>query len=89
MRPPFLFLKVLYEVKQVVSSLVLIYFGRCGLEHTIKANFITFQPVDLEICSILIFYKRVWDYNPGHNIFELYKTLVKIRFATSKSKLDM
>ena len=28
-------------------------------------------------------------YNPGHNILELYNILVKIRFTTSKTKLDI
>ena len=45
----------------MVSTLVLTHFGRPALGHTIKTNFITFQTVDLEICSILIFYKSVWD----------------------------
>ena len=31
------------------------------LGHTIKINFITFPTVDLEIPSIYIFNKRVWD----------------------------
>ena len=53
----FLFLKKLYtRSKQVVSTLVLIHFGRLWLGHTIKTNFITFQNVDPEKCSILIFY---------------------------------
>ena len=42
-------------------TLVLIYIGRPLLGHTIKTNFITFQTVDLEICSIFTFYKRAWD----------------------------
>ena len=58
---PFLFFKkALHKVKQVVSTLNLMYFGRPQIEHTIKARFITFQTVDLEIWSILIFYKKVW-----------------------------
>ena len=28
-------------------------------------------------------------YNPGHNILELYNVLVKVRFATSKTKHDI
>ena len=28
------------------------------------------------------------NYNPGHNILELYIILVQIRFTTSKKKLD-
>ena len=27
--------------------------------------------------------------NPGHNILELYNTLVQIQFTTSKTKLDI
>ena len=44
----------------MVSTLVLIYFGRLRLGHAIKTNPITFQTVDPEMCSILLFYKRVW-----------------------------
>ena len=28
-------------------------------------------------------------YNHGHNISEVYNVLVKVRFATSKTKLDI
>ena len=31
----------------------------------------------------------VFDYNPGHNILELYNILVQIRYKTSKTKLDI
>ena len=42
----------------MVSTLVLIYFGRPPLGRTIiKTNFITVQIVDPEICSNLIFIK--------------------------------
>ena len=41
--------------------LVLMYFGRPALGLTVKTNFIIFQAVDMEICSIFIFYKRAWD----------------------------
>ena len=43
--------------KQVVTSLVLIYFGRPQLRNTIKANLIIFQTTHPEICSFLIFNK--------------------------------
>ena len=46
----------------MVSTLVLIYFDRTWLRHTTKTNFITFQIVDQEKCSILGFYKRIWNY---------------------------
>ena len=39
----------------MVSTLVLIYFGRPRLGHKIKTNFIIFPTADPEICSILIF----------------------------------
>ena len=44
---------------QVVSTLLLIYFGKPRLEHTIKTNFITFQTDAPEVCSILTFYKSL------------------------------
>ena len=46
--------------KQVVGILVLIYFGTPQLKYIVKTNFITFQTVNPEVCSILISYKRVW-----------------------------
>ena len=45
----------------MVSTFVLIYFGRTQLILTTKADFITFQAVVPEICSILVFNKTVWD----------------------------
>ena len=55
---PDLFQKTLIKAKQVVSKLVLIYFDRPRLRHTIKTKFVTFQTDDPEICSYMIFYKR-------------------------------
>ena len=43
----------------MIGTLVLIYFTRLRLGNTMKAEVITIQTVDPEICSILIFYKRV------------------------------
>ena len=63
----FCFLEKLYiRSKQVISTLVLIYFGRPPPGQTMKINSLTFQTVDLEICLILIFYERVWDWLPHH-----------------------
>ena len=53
--------KTYVRPQQVVSTLVLIYFGRAPLGHLIKTNFITFQTVDPDIFSIFILYKKVWD----------------------------
>ena len=40
----FLFLKnASYKLKQVVSTLILIYFGRSWLVHETKTNFLTYQ----------------------------------------------
>ena len=47
-------------------GITLIYFDRPPLGHTIKLNCIAFQNVDSEICSILVSYKRGWDYIPHH-----------------------
>ena len=49
------------EEKQAVSTLVFNILIDLDLNIKVKTNFITFQTVDLEIWSILIFYKRVWD----------------------------
>ena len=51
----FVFKKALCKRKAYGQFLVLIYFGRARLGHTIKINCTTFQTADLEICSILIF----------------------------------
>ena len=57
-----IFIKKLFmKQKQVVNSLVFTYFGRPRHGYTIKVNFISFQTVDREILSILIFYKRFWN----------------------------
>ena len=53
----YFFKKALLKVKQAVSALVLIYFGRAQTQ----TNFIIFHTVDPELCSILIFYKGAWD----------------------------
>ena len=50
----FVFLKLYRRSKQVLSNLVLIYFGITSLLHTIKTNCMTFQIVDPEICSIFL-----------------------------------
>ena len=55
------FNKALYEIKASGQHLSLIYFGGPQFKHRIKNKnkFITFQTVDSEICSFLIFYIRV------------------------------
>ena len=63
-----LFSKKLYiRKKQVVSALVLIYFGGPRLGHTIKTSYITFQTFDPETCWISVICRRVWD-QPLHHI---------------------
>ena len=57
----------------MIRALVLIYFGRRRLGHTIKATSLTFQTVDPEICSILIFYKRVWNLFLYHILCMIFK----------------
>ena len=56
----FCFLEKLYiRHKQVVCSLVAIYFDYPQLGYPIKTNCIKLQTIDLEILSCLIFQKRV------------------------------
>ena len=43
-----LFKKALYQAKQLVGILVLIYFERTRLRHTIKTNYIIFHAVGPE-----------------------------------------
>ena len=61
-RPLPVFKKAFYEVKASGQHFSFTIFGRPRIEHPVKTNYITFQPVNPETCSILIFYKRVWDY---------------------------
>ena len=53
--------KALYEVKASGLQLSLYTFRQPSTWHTIKTNFIQRQNIDLEICSILSFQKRVWE----------------------------
>ena len=58
--------KGLFKIKikkqrQVVDTKDLIYFCRPPLGYTISTSFTTFQTVDQEICSNLIFYKTFRD----------------------------
>ena len=52
-------IKLYRSLKQVVCNLISICFDSPQL--TIKTNCINSQAIDLEICSILIFQKRVWE----------------------------
>ena len=77
LRPLFAFLINLYvRQKQVVNILILIYFGRPPLGHAIKTNFVTFQVVDLDLCSILIYYKRVQDQLLHQILCMIFKTTI-------------
>ena len=61
------FLKKLYiRSKQVVRTSFLIYIGRPLLGHALKTNCTTFQATDPEMCSILVFQKRIRDQLPHH-----------------------
>ena len=54
----------------MVSILVLISFGRPQFGYTVKTNFIMFQIIDQEICSILIFHKKgVGLASPPHFVY--------------------
>ena len=55
-----LFKKALYEVKASGWHLSFNIFWYTSLKYIVKTNFITFQTVNPEVCSILISYKRVW-----------------------------
>ena len=53
--------KALYEVKASRLQFSFSIFRQPLTWHATKANSINLQTIDLEICSILIFYKRVWE----------------------------
>ena len=67
-RPLFCFFRERLDIrsKQVVNTLVLLCFGRPQLGHSIKTNCITFQTIDPDIWSIIIFHKSVRDWFPHH-----------------------
>ena len=53
----------------MVSTLVLIYFGRPPLGHVITTtNVVMFHSLITEICSILIFHKKVWGWLLHNNL---------------------
>ena len=54
------------------DTLNLTYFGRPRVGHTIK-TFIAFQTADPEICIILIFCKKVWDWLLHHTLSMIFK----------------
>ena len=57
--PLFVFKEALYKVKASDQRfIVLTYFDRPRLEHTVKTNFTTFQTVNPEIRSILNFLEK-------------------------------
>ena len=60
----------------MANILVSIYFGRPQLGHAIKINCINIA--DLEICSILTFYKRVWDELPHHIVYDFSRKIILI-----------
>ena len=41
------------------------------------------------LCSLKMHFSWNPNFNPGHNILELYIILVQIRFTTSNMKLDI
>ena len=55
------FKKALYEVKAIGLQLSFNIFQQSSTWHKIKTNCIKLQTNDPEICSILIFEKRVWE----------------------------
>ena len=55
------FEKALYEIKVRGQLLHFIIFRQSSTEHTIKPNYIELSTNDPQICSILIFQKRVWE----------------------------
>ena len=59
----------------------ILYFGRPSLGHSIKANFITFQAVDLGTFSVFIFYNRPGTSFPPHFVYDfLRKMFVMLYF---------
>ena len=55
------FKKAQYEVKASGLQLSFVILRKSSTCHTIKINCIKLQIIDPEICSILIFQKRIWD----------------------------
>ena len=66
---PDLFIFVFIEAPQHLF----IYFDRSLLRHTTETNFRTFHTVALEICLLLIFYERVWNYLLRHILCMIFQ----------------
>ena len=62
----FIFKKAQYEVKASGLQLNFNIFQQPSIWHTIKTTCMKLQTINSEICSILIFQKRVWDQFPHH-----------------------
>ena len=69
--------KLCMKYEEMVSTYFLIYLGKPGLGHTLKTNFIIFQTVDPEICSILIFYKRFGLASPQHFVYDFSRKILR------------
>ena len=54
------FIKALCETKASGVQLSFSIFRQPSTQHTMKPNYIKLQTIHLDVCSILIFYKRVW-----------------------------
>ena len=72
------FRKLDMRLKQVVNTSVLIYLDKPQIGHTMKTNFIKFQTVDLEIYSILIFYKNI---SPPHFVYHFSRKILLVLYS--------
>ena len=68
----------------MISTLIYLYLGIPQLGHAIKTNFVTFQTVDLEIYSILVFSKSLGLASPPNFVYNFPR---KIFFMCVTKKL--
>ena len=60
---------------------IYLYLGRPQLGHTIKTNFITFQTVDLEIHSILVFSKSLGLPSPPNFVYNFPRKIFFMSYS--------
>ena len=66
----------------VISTLVLIYFGRSPLRHTIKTKYLTFQTVDPEIFCVLVFLEKGLGLpSPPHFMYDFSRKLFLMLYS--------
>ena len=65
----------------MISTLVLIIFGRPRFVHTIKSNFIAFQTANPEICSSLVLIRVLGLAFPPHFVYDFSRKILLMLYS--------